>query len=649
MTVEQLLYANKILKDNNREKLPAERLQRTGRKKPNYTDVGSDDNSNGKKAPDNENEKQDNMERLFTKFVIMVVNMNGELQRTDWGTPLSMQHAYDKEDLTVTKSPAPPEPARLPRQTSLPSSRPIKKHGHDIGHPIASTTIRPDSRNTPDSNRPLSPWYDSPRTTASPFGSIPADQNGAYTTIYGYFAANNAPLLLDQLLDLFEAQAVGALGIFVANAIGESCLRLVHGLWKYPGPLAQDSANKGKAFGYLDGIEGDAGELVQVNSDMLAQTSASRVLALGHHVAELDAQHHPSYLIPMVLEGSAHMEVVSAYKVFFIPFELTPILLGKGFTPLQAMTIIHPFLSHQGLVETCAPLFDTLRAADTIPSILAGELTLTKASPSSQSEPGLMVYMKSKVLYWDLPGLNRIPVTGDPVLTAVVTALTDHQLRLSEGLDQRCSQSVGGTWGPLYTQRLLLLCAWAQKSKHEKTHMIFQSQVAACASELFIQAPLVTTAVLKRFQDDNFYGIDPFDVADGILPLAFTPLGGSAETLKREQEAAANVAACNTMISTEGNSLNLKDSLELQKTIAYIPIDWTEATTQLESYVAVLATILGVNHKVVQAIADKMGELITPAIVVYYFQIRVSGWLEEHWESTFTIPSPDFGKDFHEL
>eukprot|EP00536_Pseudo-nitzschia_multiseries_P018387 jgi/Psemu1/55399/gm1.55399_g len=38
------------------------------------------------------------------------------------------------------------------------------------------------------------------------------------------------------------------------------------------------------------------------------------------------------------------------------------------------------------------------------------------------------------------------------------------------------------------------------------------------------------------------------------------------------------------MISTEGNSLTLKDSLELQKTKAYLPIDWTEATTQLESY-----------------------------------------------------------------
>eukprot|EP00536_Pseudo-nitzschia_multiseries_P019653 jgi/Psemu1/62085/gm1.62085_g len=174
--------------------------------------------------------------------------------------------------------------------------------------------------------------------------------------------------------------------------------------------------------------------------------------------------------------------------------------------------------------------------------------------------------------------------------------------------------------------------------------MIFQSQVATCAAKFLIQAP--------------------FGHHGGTQELSPPPPGGSAASLKREQEAAATVAAYDTMISTEGNSLTLKDSLELQKTKAYLPIDWTEATTQLESYLAVLATILGMHHPVLQgyqnglaklklqqmplrrAIADELGELITPSIVVYYFQIRVRGWLEEKWGSTFTVPSPDSGKDF---
>eukprot|EP00536_Pseudo-nitzschia_multiseries_P008770 jgi/Psemu1/21391/gm1.21391_g len=159
---------------------------------------------------------------------------------------------------------------------------------------------------------------------------------------------------------------------------GKARLRLVHGLWEYPGPLAQPSANKGKAFGYMDGIEGDAGKLVLVNSTMLAQTPATLVLALDHHLAEVvtGPPRHHSYLVHMVQGGDAHMEVVNAYKVCFVPFELVPCLLGKGLTSLQAMRIIHPFLSDLRLVETCAPLLDTLRAAGTVPSIIAGDLTL---------------------------------------------------------------------------------------------------------------------------------------------------------------------------------------------------------------------------------------------------------------------------------
>eukprot|EP00536_Pseudo-nitzschia_multiseries_P017358 jgi/Psemu1/50546/gm1.50546_g len=519
--------------------------------------------------------------------------------------------------------------SKTPRQLELPNSR-----TQDMTTPTITSGI-----STHSNMLTYSEYF---QATASPFGSA-SDRDLAYATIYDYFSADDDTLLLGQLLDLFEAQAVGALGIFVADTFGKSRLRLVHGLRKYPGPLAQPSANNGKAFCYLDDIEGDAGELVLVNSTMLARTSATLVLALDHHLAEVvtGPPCHHSYIVPMVLGGDAHMEVVNAYKACFIPFELVPLLLGKGHTPLQALRIIHPFLSNLSLVETCSPMFDTLRAVGTVPSIVAGNITLIQPSPPFRSEPGLTLYMKNQVLYRDLPGLKLPTTPGDPALTVAMTALTDHQLRLSEGLDQRRPSTVKNTWGPCTPSDYYC----SVKSKHEKTHMIFQSQ---------------------RFQDSNFYGTDPFDVADGTLPLAFNPPpGGSAATLKREQEAAANVAAYDTMITTKGNSLTLKDSLELQKTKAYIPVGWTEAITQLESYLAVLATILGVHHEVVQgyqnglmrlklqqmplqrAIADKLGELITPSIVLYYFQIGVRGWLEEQWGSTFHIRSPDFGTDFH--
>eukprot|EP00536_Pseudo-nitzschia_multiseries_P003827 jgi/Psemu1/8617/gm1.8617_g len=141
--------------------------------------------------------------------------------------------------------------------------------------------------------------------TASPFGSSPAEQNDAYNTIFG--------------------------------------------------PLAQHSPNTDKAFGYLDDIEGEAGELVLVDADMLSQTTASQVLSLEHHMAELDAhQQRPS--IPVVLAGTGHSELIRAHKAFFIPFEV----------------------------------------AGTAPTVPAGDPMLLQPGPPFQIKLGLTKYMKKK-------------------------------------------------------------------------------------------------------------------------------------------------------------------------------------------------------------------------------------------------------------
>eukprot|EP00536_Pseudo-nitzschia_multiseries_P015987 jgi/Psemu1/44491/gm1.44491_g len=70
------------------------------------------------------------------------------------------------------------------------------------------------------------------QATASPFGGGP-DRDLAYSAVYDYFAEDtDTPTLLGHLLDLFEAQAVGAQGIFLIDTFGRAQFRLVHGLRK---------------------------------------------------------------------------------------------------------------------------------------------------------------------------------------------------------------------------------------------------------------------------------------------------------------------------------------------------------------------------------------------------------------------------------
>eukprot|EP00536_Pseudo-nitzschia_multiseries_P019066 jgi/Psemu1/58752/gm1.58752_g len=160
------------------------------------------------------------------------------------------------------------------------------------------------------------------QSTPSPLGVGPA-RDLAYQTIYDYFAEETAtPVLLGRLLDLFEPEPVGALGIFLTDTFGKARLRLVHGLRKYPGPLTAPSTNKGKAFGYLDDIEGDAGELVLVDAALLEQAPETLVLSLDRHLDVIKHAHH-SHMIPMVLGDDPHMEVITPFKACFIPFQLS--------------------------------------------------------------------------------------------------------------------------------------------------------------------------------------------------------------------------------------------------------------------------------------------------------------------------------------
>eukprot|EP00536_Pseudo-nitzschia_multiseries_P018507 jgi/Psemu1/55932/gm1.55932_g len=370
-----------------------------------------------------------------------------------------------------------------------------------------------------------------------PFGEAPA-RHDIYQAIYTLFNEADGDQLLPLLLDIFNAQAIGGLGIFQEDAAGVDRLRVIHGLRRYPGTITQPSANRGRAFGYIDDVEGQEVELVRVDAALLSRAVASRVYLLAHHEANV-SQHPERDYIPAIPEGTAHTEMLQAHKVCFLPFEFIPLVLCRGLTPKQAFQVLQPHIHQQGLGDICKPLLDTLRAVGTQPTTLLGAIRLLEPGPAFRAEANLRAYMKKNVLLRDLPDLAG-SAPADPTLTTAFAALKNQQLRLSESLDQRQQESsklhsVREVWGDLYTERLLLLCgktteadlppiytAWAKKSKHEKTHMILQSQVATDAYNLGIQAPLITTAVLKRFQDCNFYGTDPFDVADGILPLAFS-------------------------------------------------------------------------------------------------------------------------------
>eukprot|EP00536_Pseudo-nitzschia_multiseries_P007094 jgi/Psemu1/16936/gm1.16936_g len=98
-----------------------------------------------------------------------------------------------------------------------------------------------------------------------PFGEALARRD-IYQAIYTLFTEAEGAQLLPLLLDIFDAQAIGGLGIFQEDAAGVDRLRVIHGLCRYPGTITQPSVNRGSSFGYIDDLVGQEGELVQVDA-----------------------------------------------------------------------------------------------------------------------------------------------------------------------------------------------------------------------------------------------------------------------------------------------------------------------------------------------------------------------------------------------
>eukprot|EP00536_Pseudo-nitzschia_multiseries_P014669 jgi/Psemu1/39729/gm1.39729_g len=205
-----------------------------------------------------------------------------------------------------------------------------------------------------------------------PFGEAPA-RHDIYQAIYTLFNEADGDQLLPLLLDIFNAQAIGGLGIFQEDAAGVDRLRVIHGLRRYPGTITQPSANRGQAFGYIDDVEGQEVELVRGDAALLSRAAASRVYLLAHHEANV-SQHPEQNYIPAIPEGTAHTEMLQAHK--------------------QAFQVLQPHIHQQGLGDICKPLLDTLRAVGTQPTTLLGAIWLLEPGPAFRAEANLHAYMK---------------------------------------------------------------------------------------------------------------------------------------------------------------------------------------------------------------------------------------------------------------
>ena len=183
---------------------------------------------------------------------------------------------------------------------------------------------------------------------------------------------------------------------------------------------------------------------------------------------------------------------------------------------------------------------------------------LSAPGPLYQPEVDLELYIERIVLHRDLTGLivelnhtsNHIVAT----LVLAVEALKEFHLQGSRETVRTPVITVRDAFGESNTRRLLALCqvgdtrdlspiyqTWARKKKNDYVQHILQDHLDSCATVSDTEAPFVTIAALKAFQNLRFSGTDWNNISDGLLPFAFIPSHESATTVKQRLEALSQV------------------------------------------------------------------------------------------------------------
>ena len=535
-----------------------------------------------------------------------------------------------------------------------------------------------------------------PRTYAAYFQNTAVDPIGTnnsarpiLTSIYRSWRSNDTPpdsnAVLSSTLNHFEERAIGAVGFFLRSANGDNELHIAHGIRKYPGTLGVTSVLANAVFGYLDDVDDGNAEIMQFNDSLFGLTGAINVATVDQHKDALEAD--PTItILPARAAGADHSESIKARMSAFIPFSLVPLLIEQRLSARDAFLIVEAHLDIQGVRDVCGPLMDFLRVAGTKTTGDVILNTLVEPGPTFRAEKGLTKYMRTKVLYRDLPVYSDPIGRSDPAtaaLTSAVTTLTASQVRADEANQRRRDEddrpkSIPEAFGDLSTQKLMRLCRkemdselpviygrLANKKKREDLLTIVQQTIEEMAEPMGAPVVTVTPAVLAYIKSFRFSGNDDTDVGTGVLPMSFVPPGGVSgkARARRVEDTTASFAYMN-MMSTEGQHITSEDAQALSRSKGYIPCQWTEATVQLRAYAPVLATLVGNKHPIFEAyqkgvrlytqnslelqsaLDARVGERLAPGLLVYTFQVRLKGWFEHQWRSVDNFDVPNFGNGF---
>ena len=493
------------------------------------------------------------------------------------------------------------------------------------------------------------------------------------------------------LLDL-GVRMGGGIGVMVDDATQPGgTLQVLHSLYKHAGR----DPHRGKVFAYLGDIQGIDADVVEFDEALLEPTTEVIVADNIVRHQELLTLNPTHALVPAIGVPVARTQTLRVRNSVYIPYSLMPFVLDKDLTARQAFETLIPIIQDQGLEAACAPLLNFLIVASTKKQLdLAEEdpATATVQASAGQTPERLLPVIRdrrNRLLFVHLPDLKPNPgVQSDPALLGIMHAMRDVTQASKEDYDDRrverarvkAPATVEERW-PSYVDRLCKLCGvprwedlpayWHETAAYKRgggssLRGVLQDQVDIAANALNLQAPQVTVQHSTSIQNFLFTGSTDFSLKGGVLPYTITPPGAVSSEGQEQQERDYERNADDTTLASGNNLLTAADARSLRSSNTYVPLDFDEADSMVESYTSVLAAILGQAHANVQAhvqalkayrrirphlkkiMSDRLGTRLAAATLVYHYQALHRDWFSRQWEigNTSTLSPPDLSLGF---
>jgi hypothetical protein len=507
--------------------------------------------------------------------------------------------------------------------------------------------------------------------------------NRQYATVMAVFESVPGGITPQQIRELVvnnpRESSLGFAVLVLPTPAHQGLIYAIHSLSKFATRLGQPATQ------WDDRIFGSVGEVVANQNPItveLPDTAFSRqgggnLFRVGHaqRMAAMFGADPTLQLLGEFTNYDAGTELIQSRNLVPIPHRYMRHFVTGPLTPRQAWEIVCADIDNHNDQVACAPLVNFIRLACTRSAAGDTASPLARNALAVPLADTALIQHRTELIAYKLPGLNSTPVlaAGQQVAQSLGELVAEQRQSRQDLADRHVASTLKTIeeYFGASTHTLLRVCQVANSALlppvyqtmadygKKKERITMQRAVDDMMSQMGLsQLHFVVTADLANKLSSLMWKAHPEDLSQGIHPFCV------GETSPDAIAALQELARKYDLISSDGAAPSLMDARELVGVgKAAVPRNLISLDAQNTLFLVLLRVFIGTGHVVTTAwerhtVATQQQllnlqfysprtprhQLLLPALIQRWCQLRFSYWLELQWNSLNDVIPPNWSE-----